>query len=50
MTKDMNAKVHYMVPDPDRVIEHGQRPTVNIRPSAPPPNPKNGGVGTAKKD
>lgn len=50
MPKNENPRMQYMVPDPDRVIEHGQRPTVNIRPSAPPPNPKNGGVGAAKRD
>lgn len=38
-----------MVPDPDRLIEHGKQPTTNVRPSAPPPNPKNGGVGNVKK-
>lgn len=44
-----DPRVQHMVPDPDRVIEHGQQPTTYVRPSAPPPNPTNGGVGNVKK-
>jgi len=44
-----NRRVQQMVPDPERVIEHGQKPSQDIRPPAPPANPKNGGIGNSKK-
>lgn len=50
MTEENKARrVQQMVPDPDKVIEHGLQPAQNIRPPAPPANPKNGGIGSPKK-
>lgn len=42
-------RVHRMVPDGESVIEHGQKPSEDIRPPKPPKAVKDGGVGVAKK-
>lgn len=37
--------VQQMVPDPDRIIEHGQQPTSYERPPKPPQPVNQGGIG-----
>ncbi|MEI2269475.1 hypothetical protein OHB93_09150 [Microbacterium sp. No. 7] len=47
MSDDKARRTQQMVPDPDRIIEHGQKPTVFEEPPKPPRHSPNGGVGNA---
>ncbi|SFR84271.1 hypothetical protein SAMN05428970_2959 [Agromyces sp. CF514] len=50
MAEGNDPRIQQMVPDPDRMIEHGQKPTNYVRPPKPPTQVPNGGVGNATKD
>lgn len=38
-----------MVPDPERIIEHGNQPAKFVPPPSPPKAVKNSGIGNLKK-
>lgn len=42
--------VQHMVPDPDRLIEHGQQPTNYVRPPKPPKPVDHGGIGNPSQN
>ncbi|MDL9978716.1 hypothetical protein [Microbacterium candidum] len=50
MAEEKNPRIQHMVPDPDRVIEHGQQPTNFVRPPKPPVQVPDGGVGNVTND
>ncbi len=50
MADEKNPRVQRMVPDPDKVIEHGQQPTIYVKPPKPPTQVPDGGVGNVTKE
>lgn len=49
MADEKNPRIQRMVPDRDKVIEHGQQPTIYIKPPKPPAGVPNSGIGNATK-